>query len=519
MKITFFYAMYESFAVSYLSAVLKKSNFSVELVFAEREKAAKTSLGKALFKSEEMYADEMLATNPNLIAFSSSTDTYQRDLNLACLIKQKDHTIPVVIGGIHPTLVPDDVIAEPCIDYICVGEGEEAVVDLAQALRDDKSTINIPNIWAKKDGNIYRNDVRPLIENLDDIPFYDKELFLKYPTLDFFGKAGYWVSAGRGCYNRCTYCHNSFSADLYKNVSKKYLRVRSVDNVIDELVLAKQKYKSRYILFYDEIFFYGKKWMDEFWDKYEKHIKLPVTCNLHVDFVTDELLAKIKKASGGFASVCLTIESIDPYVREHIFHRRETNESFAKALKIVREHGVAVYSTVIVNVPVQNEREKLIEAALFFNENKVTSIGVFPLRYYPIMEITKIAKEKGFLSTEDVEKIHKGIGYRADGFSQTKGKNNLIILLVVSSILPKNVLSFLLSKMASKKDNKLFMLCMVFYWVVVEVLKQLMGGKQSVKTARSIVFVNSRMLFDKCLYFLIKSPKNILAYFLKGRKL
>lgn len=507
MKVTFFYAKHESLGVAYLSAVLKKAGFFVDLVFSDRKKKSENFITKALYKSEEMYADEILATNPDLIAFSSTTDTFPRDLNLAGIIKSKDYSKKIIFGGLHPTTIPELVIAEPAVDYLCVGEGEEAIVDLVTAIRDKKPITNIPNIWIKDDNNkVYRNNVRPLIENLDSIPFYDKDINGGAKGILVDGKF-YGVLAGRGCYNSCTFCYNFFAKKLNKNASSMYLRFRSVDNVIAELRQAKENYGVRYINFYDDIFFYGKDWMDDFLDKYEKYINLPFACNLHVDFVTDDLIRKFQKAAASRVTVVLAAESVNYKTRKNLFGRKEKNESIADALRILKKHNVFIISQLIVRLPIENERSQLVEAAWFFNKNRVNVITIFPLRYYPNFQITQIAFEKGFLSESDMDKINRGL-YLNEGVGDSVDINNLAMLVFVSGLFPQKILKFLIRKMKDRKDSKFFIFVLFAYWFLVEAGRHIYDF-YLFKRKITVLLIWIKYIVR---YHLKESPKNVFCY-------
>lgn len=512
MKITFFYAMFRSLGISYLSAVLKKSGFDVDLVFSDQIFAANTYVAEALFKSEDIYADEILATSPALIAFSSGTENYARDLNLARIIKRKNPHKIIVFGGMHPSAAPKAVIAESAVDYVCVGEGEEAMVDLAVAIRDGGDTTIIPNIWSKQDSQIYQNDVRELISDLDSLPFPDTDLFME-KSGTFFSKNCYELLAGRGCYNKCTFCYNSSWRTLYKEVSPKYLRFRSVDNVIEELRQAKEKYKINHVRIWDDIFFYGFQWMYDFLEKYEKYINLPFECNLHSDFVTEELIGKMKKAGGGYVSVTLAAESIDPSTRQGVFERKETNESFINAIDVLRRNNIYVYSHIIVYLPIAQEVKQLIDTAVFFNKHKVDVLGLPPLRYYPGLKITELGFYKQVLSVDDLEQIDKGENFRVNTTPDGRKNKNVITLAIASSFLPEKVLNFLLCKTAEKKDNRLLIAFLGFCFWSKEFIKQLFRPKEL-----SAFYL--LMLFFRYEIFCVlrKSPANMIAY-IKSKKL
>lgn len=506
MKITFFFATFENLGIAYLSAVLKNSGFSVDLVFSHKQNPTKSVLGKALFKSEEMLCDELLETNPAIIAFSSNTDTYSRDIKLARMVKAKNPDVPIIFGGIHPTSVPEYVIAEDAVDYVCVGEGEGAMLDLAIALRDNADDTNVANIWAKKNGKVYRNPVRKLIENLDTLPFPDKEMFHRN-SAQHSGRS-YYVLVGRGCYNKCTYCFNSLMRKLYADVSPKYLRHRSVENVMAELIEVKKKYNPTDILFIDDVFYYGKEWMKEFFAEYKKHINLPIVCNMYADFITDEIVQLYKDAAGGSCSIVIALETINYDIRKKIFKRNETNESIINAFNILRKHKVYTYTNVIMNIPTQDKTE-LIDTAIFFNKNKVDSVNPLSLRYYPQMEITKTAFEKGLITAEDIERINTGIDLKPEGFHKEKLNINIFIIIFIAGYLPKKVLDFFLRKLATSKNNKLFIISMVFYWIFMDTFKQLVFGKGPLK---GFVFITLKSILHKNIHHIKNCPKNVRAY-------
>lgn len=468
MKITFFFAAFASLGVSYLSSALKQAGFNVDLIFAQTIREPNSSVVKVLFKSEDILADDILRTNPDLIAFSSDTDSFARDINLARIIKRKNPKALIIFGGVHPTIVPEYVIAEDAVDYICVGEGEKAIVDLAIALRDKTNDTDIPNIWAKKNGQVHSNDVRPLISDLDTLPFPDKDMF-EGKNAHYTGKS-YYAMAGRGCYNNCTYCFNHQMKRLYRNDQSSYLRHRTVDNLIKELAIGAQRYKPRDVVFLDDIFFYGNDWADQFCEQYRKNVKLPFGCHLYADFVDDRLVKNLKKA--GCHCIVIAVESIDFNIRKEIFRRRETNESIIKALSILRSNNVFTYTNLVVNVPNETE-DTLRDTAVFFNKNKVGSINPLILRYYPKTDITKFALEKNILSTEDVERINSGIGFGADGFYKVKCNKNIIALILTGGMFPERIFTPLFKKMAYAKENKFFVVFIILFWLIFEGLKQL----------------------------------------------
>ena len=160
--------------------------------------------------------------------------------------------MPIVFGGIHATSVPDRVLARDFADFVCRGEGEYPLLELVEALAAGAEDFPIPNIWYKKDGRIVANEARPLIADLDSLPLPDKELFYREAP---YARKEYNLQTLRGCLNGCAYCHNGLERRLWQGKGE-YLRRRSVDNVMAELIAAKKRYDFVTLKIWDEVFPY-----------------------------------------------------------------------------------------------------------------------------------------------------------------------------------------------------------------------------------------------------------------------
>ena len=125
---------------------------------------------------EGQFAAFLKRIHPDVVAFSLTTNAFPYTASLAALTKRHSEAL-TICGGAHATLRPDEVIAIDGVDMVCIGEGEGAIFDLCQRLEEGRDTSDIPNLWVKKNGVVHRNPVRPLIADLDDLPFPDREVF------------------------------------------------------------------------------------------------------------------------------------------------------------------------------------------------------------------------------------------------------------------------------------------------------------------------------------------------------
>jgi Fe-S oxidoreductase len=283
-----------NFGIVYISAVLKKHGHDTKLINLN-EKLAKLPDDKEIQRIIEEY-------NPGLIGFSTVTPQYQYALKIAKFIKGFCKT-PIVCGGIHATMVPEEVVEEECFDYVCVGEGEEAVLELADNIEKGVDTRRIANIWSKDKGKVVSNSVRAL-PKLVDLPRKDYELF------DFQGMIdaeGGWVRlmTSRGCPFKCTYCFNHSIVERYKEETGSstkdlnYIRRHDVDEIIDEIIYLLENYKNiTTFIFDDDIFTSNKTYLKEFCEKYKKSVKVPFVANAHIRAFDDKQGQKLLKDAG-----------------------------------------------------------------------------------------------------------------------------------------------------------------------------------------------------------------------------
>ena len=211
--------------IAYLSACLKKAGHLTELM----DYTWGGAISDCLKKIEEF--------KPDIVGFSSNSGEFEFCCSLAAAIKGK-WEIPILFGGVHPTVVPEEVITEENIDIICVGEGEEALVELLNEMESGNDFYSIRNLWFKREGKIVKNGPRQLMENLEDLPFPDRELF-DYGRYIDASSGSIDIMSGRGCPYICSYCVNPVLQNIYSN-ERKTVRQRTVDNVLEEITQIKK---------------------------------------------------------------------------------------------------------------------------------------------------------------------------------------------------------------------------------------------------------------------------------------
>ncbi len=362
-----------STGIAYLSAILKQNNHETALIDASFGITDKEIIEKAK------------KFNPDLVAITTATNDLEYAKHIANLLKKTLKT-PILAGGYHPTLAPEETIQY--FDMICIGEGEHAILELA----NNPKKTNIKNIWFKKGNKIIKNPTRPLIENLDSLPFPDREIYNYKKFLEWNHNTATFITT-RGCPFQCTYCINHALQKLYQGKGT-YVRFRSVDNLLKEMKQVIEKYKPTSIEFYDDTFTLNKERIDEFCEKYPKEINLPFTINARVNAVDKETLLKLKKA--GLTRVSIGVESGDPSITNEILKRNMTNEQIIKTFRWAKQAGIKTYSFNMIGIPF--ETKESIKKTIKLNQKiRPDYIGVSIFNAYKGTELYDICKKNGWL--------------------------------------------------------------------------------------------------------------------------
>ncbi|MBN1899297.1 MAG: B12-binding domain-containing radical SAM protein [Spirochaetes bacterium] len=360
MKILFITTNFiiEPLGIMYLSGSLKKQGHKVsilKILHKEYEKKALTKMKKPpeeVIYTEKYLIKKIKEIKPDIIAYSVTTGMHQFYLNLNRDIKRQIFCYSV-FGGPHPTFFPR-MIHEDGVDAICIGEGEEAFVEFAGVLQKGGSLKKIKNFWVKEDGRIFRNEVRPLIQNLDKIPFPDREIIyqfstsLKNPIKNFF--------CIRGCPYNCTYCFNHAYYEIYRKKGQR-IRIRSVENVLKEIKEVKKRYPLEVVYFQDDTFILSRSWLENLLKRYKKEIDLPYHCHIRANLVTEDIIELLKDT--GCLSVTLALETADDYLRNKMLKRNMSLDQIHQACRLLRKYRIRFRAENMVGLPGGNLKTAL----------------------------------------------------------------------------------------------------------------------------------------------------------------
>lgn len=280
---------------------------------------------------------------PDVIAYSIRTGFHRYYIDLNTKLKSK-YNFFSVFGGPHATFFPD-MINQDGVDCVCRGEAEGAFLELLDALEKKRDITKIKNFWIKKNGKIYKNECRALVQNLDGLKFPDRSLFGNHKEIKE-SKIKSFIT-GRGCPFNCPYCFNKGLKKMYSN--QNYVRRRSVKNVIREIKEVKKNYNLKIVIFEDDTFNLGKEWLREFSKEFKK-LNLKCFCKgIRVDLF-DEETAKLLKEANCYR-VTFGLESGSEKIRKNILNRNMSNEQIIRCAMLLRKYGIRFLTENILGIP------------------------------------------------------------------------------------------------------------------------------------------------------------------------
>lgn len=432
MKVLFFHRNAEWLGIEYLSGALKRAGHDTALLFdpGSGDVEYKFKIIDRFFDLADKMLKKAKAYKPDLIAFSSLTNLYPWVSKMASLLK-REMDVPIIVGGLHPTILPEFVIKNPNIDMICIGEGEEALVELADAMQAGKMDYSIKNIWFKRNGGVIQNPPRPLIQDLDSLPFPDKDLFRQYGCFS----DRLYVMTGRGCPYQCTYCFNSYYRKLLNQHGHSYTRRRNIGKVIEELKFFKSRYNIKEVFFYDDVFTINDEWIRNFAAMYKKEVGLPFKILVHPKNVKKDIMAFLKDA--GCIYVDIGIESGSEDVRYNLLKRNMSNDDIINTAKILKEVGIKFCTLNIVGFPTETPHQMWETYEL---NRRIKPDGTIVSIFYPFpkTELADLCIEQGFIKQDEYERICNGEGgYKYGSFIRNIEEKEALKLQVLIPFLTK----------------------------------------------------------------------------------
>jgi len=446
-----------------ISAFLRANGHETRLFFLP------DPLGDELLADVERYPaavlDELagLCADCDLVGVSLMTNYFDNAEQITRRLRQS-LAAPIVWGGVHPTIRPAECIE--LADFVCVGDGEEAILELAERLERGGDVAAIQNIWARKDGQVAQNPVRPLSQDLDAYPAPDyshqdhyvlrdgrivpltpaitRELLTSGSVSRLLGKTGYQTMTGRGCPHKCTYCINDAVKRLYG--PKGYLRWRSTEHVMRELEEVKRDMPFVGFIWISDDAFFGRKLesIKEFCAAYKTRVGLPFTCLASPLTMSMEKMEALIDA--GLIYLQMGVQTGSPRIQELFNRKAMGNEKMLAAMRVINAFQDKMFPPnydFILDTPYETREDKRQSVRFIADIPKPFKLQPFSLVLYPGTRLHDMAVADGFIGDERREVYTKSYTMRRPDYF------NLLILLAKGGHFPSALLRLLSSRPAA----------------------------------------------------------------------
>jgi anaerobic magnesium-protoporphyrin IX monomethyl ester cyclase len=485
-----------------LSAFLKREGHKVRMIILQGKITGYRFKKNFIYHYKDSLITDVVehCKGFDLVGVSFMTNWFDRAVQVTEAIKGNTN-LPVIWGGDHATVAP-----EVCIDYVdmvCIGEGEEALLELVNKMDHGGDISKIRNLWVRVNDKVAKKTVRPLITDLDSLPFIDYELeddyvinqdgtglvkldkpLLKrltayYPDVNGNYLAAYKTMITRGCPLKCAYCGIYAIKALYKG--ENYLRRRSNQNMIDELLEAKEKLDFIQIIhFQDDVFFStSTDNIRKFCELYKTHIGLPFRVQASPNTTNEKKLDLMIDVGLTFTELGVQSGSRRTL---NMYERSITNERLLKTIDMINKRKDKLnppdYHLIIDN-PWEDIEDLKETLRLLWKLPRPYHILLSSLTFYPGTALYKKAKEEGLIKDEKSEIYRKH-------FITPKGSYiNFIIYLTTLDYFPRWILKLMIADILIKifhreYFNKSFELAYRFAFLsnkVVRGVKSLLKGE------------------------------------------
>lgn len=300
--------------------------------------------------------DQILTQKIDVVGFSSFSDDWPFALFLIRKVRTMLPDVPIVVGGVHATVAPEQVIRHREVDIVCIGEGEYALVELLDSIDKGRLKLDIKNLWIKNENEIIRNPLRPLLQFNDEVPILDWTLYndnnFYYPYEGKIYRRGS-VFVGRNCPYSCSFCINNYLKSIYPIKESGHSRTKSISYLIREIAYLKEQYNLEMLRFWDETFLAVPfNYLKEFAEAYKKEIGLPFTIETTAQTIKHEN-AKIL-AEMGCKSVSIGVETSNEKLRAGILNKPIRNEAYNRCFEILSEYGLRKVANFMFFLPEQS---------------------------------------------------------------------------------------------------------------------------------------------------------------------
>ncbi|MBI5694775.1 MAG: B12-binding domain-containing radical SAM protein [Nitrospirae bacterium] len=382
--------------LGYLAAVLLNAGHEVEVLDLNVDRM-----------SFEDAVERIKKTEFDIFGIGGIVTTYKIVKPLVNAVKDAFPKKPLMVGGSVATSIPRTLLERTRADIACIGEGEETVVELVEALQNGSGLESVLGIWYKDGmGNIHQNGPRPALSNLDDLPLPAWDLFpmdeyLRNPIgainrnkwIDGSGEASVLsmnLNANRGCPYPCIYCYHDFLGQGYRS--------RSISNVMKEIDILYKKYGVRYFHFVDDEFSLKKQYVYDFCAAIKAYADdITWGCSGRVNLMTEDMIKTMHEA--GCQQIGYGIESGSQKILD-ILKKKATVQQAKDSVRWTQKYLGEADCSLMVGSPGET-RETVQETLDFCKETGLTPEVIFFLTPYPGTDLYDMATKMGKIGDEE----------------------------------------------------------------------------------------------------------------------
>jgi anaerobic magnesium-protoporphyrin IX monomethyl ester cyclase len=366
--------------IAYIAAMLERNGIEVKILDSP-----------ALEYGHEAVKKEIQAYSPDIVAITSVTPTIGSALKTAQISKEACPNAITVLGGYHPTFTYQEVLKNDFVDIVVCGEGEQTMVELVEAVENGKNLRDVNGLATEN----FKTPSRGIIEDLDSIPFPARHLLPmdEYKILNMKLTTGTIVS-GRGCPYKCSFCASSA-------MHGQKLRLRSAENVVDEMEHLVNDHNIEMVAFMDDTFTLNKKRVYEICEAIkDRGLDNYWGCTARVDTISEELLKAMKDA--GCITMFLGVESADQQFLNEVNKMININR-IKKTFELTKKYNMRTIASVVLGMPGDTKRSIL--STIKFVKTLEPSYAVFSLATpYPGTDFYLKAASENLIKINDWSK-------------------------------------------------------------------------------------------------------------------
>ncbi len=366
--------------IGYIAAVLEENDVDVKIID-----------GSALEMTWEELEKEIDAYGADIIGVTAVTPTIIQALRTAKMAKETCPDAMVVMGGYHPTFTYKKLLENHFIDVIIRGEGEYTMLELVQALENGADLREVKGIATRE----FITAQRPIIEDLDELPFPARHLLPldEYKIINMKLTTGTMIS-GRGCPHKCSFCS---SAAMHGHK----LRMRSAENIVDEMEHLLDDHGAQMIAFMDDTFTMNRKRVEEVcWEIKERDLDFNWGATARADTLSESMLKKMRLS--GCITLFVGVESADQQSLDNL-NKRVTLDRIKKTFELTRELNVRTIASAVLGMP--GDTRQSILKTISFVKTLNPSYAVFSLATpYPGTEFYIDASKRNLIKVNDWSK-------------------------------------------------------------------------------------------------------------------